>query len=493
MDETVEQINKDLEARLKEAKVYYSMGLLEEARGVYERMMADYRDDLPPHSSQRIQEWIQRIQAEIAEEEEAENAGLSPGQEALLLRAEGEGKDSQTIMDEAAALLERGEAGQALGEYEKLFGLGVPFERFLSGVVMCLLRLHRAERLEEASESLAAEHGLGKQDKAKLKFKLGLELEEQGLKEPALELYRAARRTVPEDLNMRSALDTKIAGLSKDGPHSYLINQGWITSSELEQAKDEAAGTDKSVEQALMESFNLKKEDVARSLAVYFELPVKTYDPNLMTPLDVFSKLDPAVLRTEGWVPLASHGREAEILMLDPRDRAKLARIKSMLGTETLQVSAGIREDIEAFITRFSKDARDSAPGRTGASGRPAQPPAGRENRRERRYVPAIPDFVYVEFELQPPGGEPKSYRLDVLNCSEHGIGLLVRKQDFSLLEAVGPGTTLENAVFYATWTLIRAEATVRHLTRIKEGRHKGCYVMGVESKEIIESSKVPD
>jgi hypothetical protein len=154
----------------------------------------------------------------------------------------------------------------------------------------------------------------------------------------------------------------------------------------------------------------------------------------------------------------------------------------------------GIREDIEAYITRFFKDAEDSPALKQGFStGAAPGATQARETRRERRFVPAIPDFVYVEFEHQGSDGKPRSYRLQVLNCSEHGIGLLVRREDFGLLDAVGPGTTISNMVFYATWTLIKAGATVRHLTRIKEGRHKGCYVMGVESQEIIESSKVPD
>ena len=39
---------------------------------------------------------------------------------------------------------------------------------------------------------------------------------------------------------------------------------------------------------------------------------------------------------------------------------------------------------------------------------------------------------------------------------------------------------------------MFRADAKVRLGASITRGRHKGHYLLGVESKEIIESSKVP-
>lgn len=81
---------------------------------------------------------------------------------------------------------------------------------------------------------------------------------------------------------------------------------------------------------------------------------------------------------------------------------------------------------------------------------------------------------------------------LEVLNVSEHGIGLLLRKEDEDLADTLQPGSLIPDMTFYATWTLIRADATVRHITPITTGQHKGHYLLGVQSKEIIESSKVP-
>jgi hypothetical protein len=51
----------------------------------------------------------------------------------------------------------------------------------------------------------------------------------------------------------------------------------------------------------------------------------------------------------------------------------------------------------------------------------------------------------------------------------------------------LNPGDSIKDITFYATWTLIKVDATVRHISKIEEGR----YIIGVDSSEIIESSEI--
>ena len=83
-----------------------------------------------------------------------------------------------------------------------------------------------------------------------------------------------------------------------------------------------------------------------------------------------------------------------------------------------------------------------------------------------------------------------KIYNLNVLDCSRHGLGLIVTKEDFDLLEKLRNGDKIKNISFYATWTLIKVAGHVRHKTKIEEGKYKGCYLLGIESPEVIESCK---
>ena len=115
------------------------------------------------------------------------------------------------------------------------------------------------------------------------------------------------------------------------------------------------------------------------------------------------------------------------------------------------------------------------------------------EKRREYRYTYYRPEFVTAEFRLEKEsekGG--KIYNLNVLDCSRHGLGLIVTKEDFHLLQKLNRGDKIKNITFHAEWAMIKVEGSVRHITKIDEGKYKGCYLLGIESPHIIEKCR-PD
>lgn len=112
------------------------------------------------------------------------------------------------------------------------------------------------------------------------------------------------------------------------------------------------------------------------------------------------------------------------------------------------------------------------------------------EKRREHRIATRIPDFVYVEFSLKKTGGKEKHYHLNVVNYSNHGIGLLVSEKDFGILKFLKKGDRIKSITFYASWALITVDTTVRHLTKVEEGPYGGMYVIGVEARELITSAQ---
>ena len=67
---------------------------------------------------------------------------------------------------------------------------------------------------------------------------------------------------------------------------------------------------------------------------------------------------------------------------------------------------------------------------------------------------------------------------------------MLVAQKDFDLLEILNKGDKLQDVTFFATWAMIEVDGKVKHKTRIEEGKYKGCYLLGIESPDIIESCK---
>ena len=114
-----------------------------------------------------------------------------------------------------------------------------------------------------------------------------------------------------------------------------------------------------------------------------------------------------------------------------------------------------------------------------------------REKRKGNRVKYEIPDFVYTEFSLRRRDpSKDKSYALKVMDWSRNGLGVVVTPKDFDLLYQVKVGDMLQNMAFFAEWAMVKVDGTVRHKSVINEGKYKGCFMVGIESPEILESCR---
>jgi hypothetical protein len=110
------------------------------------------------------------------------------------------------------------------------------------------------------------------------------------------------------------------------------------------------------------------------------------------------------------------------------------------------------------------------------------------EKRREKRTRYEEPEIVSVEFRLPIGGEQDRKCTLNVFDRSKGGFGLLVRQKDFDLLKLLDRGDKLQNMTFYSESLMIRMDATVKHKTRIDEGKYKGCYIIGIELRDSVKS-----
>lgn len=114
-----------------------------------------------------------------------------------------------------------------------------------------------------------------------------------------------------------------------------------------------------------------------------------------------------------------------------------------------------------------------------------------KEKRKGNRVKYEIPDFVYTEFSLRRRDPkEDKSYALKIMDWSRTGLGMVVTPKDFDLLYQVKVGDILQNMAFFAEWAMVKVNGTVRHKSVINEGKYKGCFMVGIESPEILESCR---
>ena len=113
-----------------------------------------------------------------------------------------------------------------------------------------------------------------------------------------------------------------------------------------------------------------------------------------------------------------------------------------------------------------------------------------KEKRREERVTFKRPELIRAEFRLGKGPNKDKPYEVNVINYSRHGLGLIITQKDFDLLRIVRRGDLLEDIAFFASWAMIRVNGTVRHITKIKQGKYEGCYILGIHSPDIISDYK---
>ncbi|MFC1533355.1 hypothetical protein ACFL7M_08340 [Thermodesulfobacteriota bacterium] len=112
------------------------------------------------------------------------------------------------------------------------------------------------------------------------------------------------------------------------------------------------------------------------------------------------------------------------------------------------------------------------------------------EKRREERFLYENGGFVSVEFRLGEKSKDDKLYELNVFDCSKHGLCIIIPQKYFDLLQKIKVGDKLENITFYSARARINVDGTVRHKTKIDEGKYKDSYLIGIESPGIIEDCK---
>jgi hypothetical protein len=112
------------------------------------------------------------------------------------------------------------------------------------------------------------------------------------------------------------------------------------------------------------------------------------------------------------------------------------------------------------------------------------------EMRREQRITDVMTKILSVEFSLEYEG---KKYQLSVVNLGSAGLGLIVEKNDFDLFEKISVGDRIRDITVFLPVATMFTDATVKHMTLIKEGQFRGCYLVGIESSSLMELGELQE
>jgi len=345
-----EEINVD--AKINEADVYQSMGLIAEAIQIYNQVLTE-TPNLDSHIQDELRKKLETLEKKNETLEQEASKKISSEDLSYIKEALSIDEDVSAVLDSAFAFKELGLFSEACSEYEKLFKLGYPTAEITPELVQCYLEMRSpAEAISEINRMIN-QQGLDDREKGEVKYLSGIEMEKRGHNEQALKLYKAAAEIDPENEEIKDKINFIMSSLSSGSKYDYLLNQNIMNTEQLKNALAMSKKMNKSVEFILIDQFNIKKEDLGKSLSLFYGCPFKSYSDEIATPIELIAKMKETFLLHELWVPLSWDQEGVSVLVDDPRDLGKTDNIKALMKTKKLLLSVGIKEDIEAFIKRF--------------------------------------------------------------------------------------------------------------------------------------------
>ncbi|MBW2488879.1 MAG: type II/IV secretion system protein, partial [Deltaproteobacteria bacterium] len=126
-----------------------------------------------------------------------------------------------------------------------------------------------------------------------------------------------------------------------------------VTTNQLQDALAISKKAAKSVEFVLTDRFKVKKEEVGKSLSLFYGVPFRSFDPEVSVPVELTNNLKKSFLLYYVWVPLKWSKNGVEILVDDPKDLRKTDHIKALMPNQKINFAVGFKEDIERFINHF--------------------------------------------------------------------------------------------------------------------------------------------
>jgi len=359
-----------IETKIKEAETCHSMGMMADALQVYEQILAS----LPGRDGQTRETVVARInllKKDMEDQEKAENKGFTQEDISIFKKTLSSHDDVPTLLDGAAALMELGLMEEAIAEYEKL--LNFDYSKFdysetdyspikiVCDYLTCLLEVKPPQDVVKEAYKVIYKQNIKEKETAQVKFWLGLQFEKKDHLDLAYDLYEAAAGIDPSHTEVIERLNALKARISSSSRFDYLIRNKIVTTNQLQEALAIAKKMNKSVDFVLVDRFGIPKDEVGKSLSMYFGCPFRDFDEEFPIPFELIGKLKRSFLLYYVWVPLSWSKKGVEILVDDLEDLRKTDHIKALMTNQKIIFSVGFKEDVVKYINHFFSPRAEAA------------------------------------------------------------------------------------------------------------------------------------
>lgn len=207
----------------REAELYQSHGLLEEAHHLY-RQVLDKSTPLGSSLAATLQEKIGQLEKELTEGEIDISDVVSKRELSILRESWGDAHSPSDIGICASALRSIGLYEAAIEEYGKLVRLNQAQADYIEGLTDCIVAVYAPEAIGNAIEAIVALYQPPEAHPTGLRIRIATALARRGLDQPALALFQSASaiRPLPDKVEIFAKRIQKRLGHSTDSIDSGL-------------------------------------------------------------------------------------------------------------------------------------------------------------------------------------------------------------------------------------------------------------------------------
>tara|TARA_R110000824_G_scaffold7892_3_gene35776 strand:+ start:134569 stop:136884 length:2316 start_codon:yes stop_codon:yes gene_type:complete len=137
---------------------------------------------------------------------------------------------------------------------------------------------------------------------------------------------------------------------STQGPYDYLVQQGKISSKDMDDIEKAASLYGGTISKVLMEDYKIEADEIGKSLELYYRVPYMKYDPNVVLPTDLMENIGTSYLRNNLWLPISGSKEEVVILLSNPSDYQKIMEIQGILNARNYIFRVGLPEHIRQYL-----------------------------------------------------------------------------------------------------------------------------------------------
>ncbi|MHB8136799.1 MAG: GspE/PulE family protein [Smithellaceae bacterium] len=143
---------------------------------------------------------------------------------------------------------------------------------------------------------------------------------------------------------------------AKKTKFSYLVSNDLIKEEALNRAKEESRSSKESLENILMNKFNIAKSDIGQSLEFFYQCRFVSFDQNTPIPGELLKNLKKEYLTREVWVPFERNEKTVSVIIDDPQNIIKRDAIENLLKSKSVKYDVALKEDILKYIDFFFRE-----------------------------------------------------------------------------------------------------------------------------------------